>query len=626
MGFAQSYDVVVIGAGHAGCEAAVATAKMGLRTLLLTLSLDNVGLMPCNPSIGGAAKGQLVREIDALGGVMGIGVDQNYIQIRMLNTSKGPAVHALRAQVDKTAYMRWMKRLLEATPNLDLKQGVATKILTQGERVVGVRLKTEIDIAAQAVIVATGTYLRGLVHYGLVHYSSGPQGQHPSVELAHSLLELGFELQRFKTGTPPRIHGDTVDYSKTTEMPGEELRRGFSFRAPLPQRRQVSCWLTWTTQETHEIIRRNLDKAPMYTGEITGIGPRYCPSLEAKVYEFPDKPSHQIFIEPEGLDTREMYLAGFSTSLPEDIQIEMIRTVPGLENVKIMRPGYAIEYDALNPLDLKPNLETKAIRGLFCAGQINGTSGYEEAAAQGLMAGINAALMIKGAEPLVLKRSQAYIGVLIDDLVTKGTREPYRLLTAKAEYRLLLRQDNADLRLTELGHQIGLISDTEYAAFLRKKESIDKLLAKLRAETIQPSPAVNEKLAGFGQAPLQRAVSAEVFLRRPEINLSLLSEFVELETEEIAPEVAEQVELQVKYSGYIERQQEQVERFLKLEAKKIPPDLQYESLHGLSSEAREKLARVRPESLGQAARISGVSPADINYLAIILEQRRRGKA
>ncbi len=626
MGFAQAYDVVVIGAGHAGCEAALATAKMGLRTLILTISLDNVGLMPCNPSIGGAAKGQLVREIDALGGAMGLAIDQTYIQIRMLNTSKGPAVHALRAQIDKFAYMRWMKRQLEETPNLDFKQGVVTKILTRGDRVIGVRLKTEIDIAAKAVIVATGTYLRGLVHYGLVHYSSGPQGQHPSVELAHSLMEFGFELQRFKTGTPPRIHGDSVDYSKTTEMPGEELRRGFSFRAPLPRRQQVSCWLTQTTQQTHEIIRQNLDKAPMYTGEITGIGPRYCPSLEAKVYEFPDKQSHQIFIEPEGIGTKEMYLAGFSTSLPEDIQIEMIRTVPGLENVEIMRPGYAIEYDALDPLDLKSTLETKAIRGLFCAGQINGTSGYEEAAAQGLIAGINAALAIKEAEPLVLKRSQAYIGVLIDDLVTKGTREPYRLLTAKAEYRLLLRQDNADLRLTELGYQLGLISDPVYTAFLQKKEGIERLRTKLKEEVIPPSPAVNEKLSDLGQAPLQRSVSAEVFLRRPEINFNLLSEFISLNTEEIDPEVAEQVELQVKYSGYIERQQDQVERFLKLEAKKIPPDLQFESLHGLSSEAREKLARVRPESLGQAARISGVSPADINYLAIILEQRRRGRA
>ena len=617
----DTFDVIVVGAGHAGVEAALAAARLGGKTLLATLSLDNVALMPCNPSIGGPAKGHLVRELDALGGQMGISADLACIQMRLLNTGKGYAVHALRGQEDKPFYHTLMKKIVEDQENLELKQLMIDKLLVENGAVVGVEAETGEIFEAKCVILATGTYLRGRIVYGQVNYECGPNGLRSAQKLSASLLENGVELMRFKTGTPARIDARSLDYSKMEPQYGDEEVRNFSFISDIKTREQVPCYLTYTNEATHKIIRDNLHLSGMFNGMIEGVGPRYCPSIESKIVRFANKERHQLFIEPEGRSTNEMYVQGMSSSLPAHIQLQFMQTIPGLEHCKMMRAGYAIDYDCLDPLQLRPSLEHKAISGLFSAGQSNGTSGYEEAAAQGLMAGINAMMKINGRDPLVLRRDEAYIGVLIDDLVTKGTSEPYRMMTSRAEYRLLLRQDNADLRLTEKGRAIGLVDDKRYGIFTEKRTALERTVSELGKQNISPSAENNAKLEAMGTAPLRSGSSLLDLLRRKEVTYSKLQQAFNLP--ELASQVAEQAEIFAKYEGYITKQRQEVERFMKLENKRLPDDIDYRAIKELSSEAAEKLDKVRPANIGQASRISGVSPADISVLMIALELKRR---
>ncbi|AIS58479.1 Glucose-inhibited division protein A [Listeria ivanovii subsp. londoniensis] len=621
---AGTFDVIVVGAGHAGVEAGLASGRMGAKTLMLTINLDMVAFMPCNPSVGGPAKGVVVREIDALGGEMGRNTDKTYIQMRMLNTGKGPAVRALRAQADKWDYQHEMKHTIEKEENITLRQGLVDRLVIEDGVCKGVITNSGAIYYAETVVITTGTFSRGEIIVGELRYSSGPNNQQPSVKLSEHLEELGFELRRFKTGTPPRVKSSTIDYSKTEEQPGDEHARAFSFDTVEMILDQLPCWLTYTNEITHEIIQANLHRSPMFTATKKGTGARYCPSIEDKIVRFSDKPRHQIFLEPEGRNTEEVYVQGLSTSLPEEVQREMLRTIPGLENVEMMRVGYAIEYDAVMPDQLWPSLETKLVEGLFTAGQINGTSGYEEAAGQGLMAGINAARKVFKKEPVILGRDQAYIGVLIDDLVTKGTEEPYRLLTSRAEYRLLLRHDNADLRLTEIGHEIGLISDERYERFLAKQSAIEAEKTRLQKTRIKPTAEVQTMLKEIGSGELKDGILAADLLRRPEITYDKIAEIVSRETF-VTDDVAEQVEIQVKYEGYIEKSKLQVEKMKRMEDKKIPENIDYDAISGLATEALEKLKKIEPLSIAQASRISGVNPADISILLVYIEQGKIAK-
>lgn len=620
------YDVIVVGAGHAGTESALAAARMGKKTLLLTMNLDSIVAMSCNPNVGGTGKGHLVREIDALGGEMARNIDRTFIQSRMLNLSKGPAVHSLRAQADKRRYHDEMKKVIEKTENLDLRQSEVVDILLKDSKVEGVLTKTGAIYKAKAVVVATGTYLRGRIFMGEVNYSSGPDGMKPSLDLSENLKNMGLELIRMKTGTPARMLRSTIDFSTMEVQPGDERVVPFSFDNidKDMSKDQVNCYLTYTTEKCHDIIRENIMRSAMYLGDIEGTGPRYCPSIEDKVMRFKDRTSHQVFIEPEGLSTEETYIQGVSSSLPEEVQIDIYKNIIGLEHAKIMRPAYAIEYDAIDSTVIDRSLEHMDIQGLFFAGQINGSSGYEEAAAQGLIAGINAARKVEEKEPLILERSDAYIGVLIDDLVTKGTREPYRMMTARAEYRLTLRQDNADLRLTQMGYDIGLVTKEKYERYLFRKENIEKELKRIKEIKINPTAENNEILERLGTTPIKNTQTLEELIRRPELGYEAVKEF-DPERPELRRDIIEQVEIEIKYSGYIKKQNIQIGQFKKLEKRYLEKDLNYEEVQGLRNEAREKLMKIRPESIGQAARITGVSPADINVLLIYLERKRREK-
>lgn len=618
---AGKYDVIVIGGGHAGCEAALASARMGMKTLMATLSLDNIGFMPCNPSVGGPAKGHLVKEIDALGGQMALSADKACIQMRMLNIGKGPAVRALRAQADKVVYQMLMKQTVELQENLDVKQLMIDELLISKNIVEGVVAETGEFFEAECVIIATGTYLRSRIIYGDVNYSSGPNGIRPAKKLSVYFNKIGLPLMRFKSGTPARVDRKTLDFSKMEKQPGDKEINNFSFMSNITKREQTSCWLTYTNQNTHEVIRANLSRAAMFNGLVEGVGPRYCPSIEAKLVRFADKERHQLFVEPEGIMTDEMYVQGMSSSLPADVQLAFLQTIPGLENVKMMRAGYAIDYDCLDPLQLQASLEHKQIKGLFSAGQSNGTSGYEEAAAQGIMAGINAARKIKGMQPFILGRSDAYIGVLIDDLVTKGTEEPYRMMTSRAEYRLLLQQDNADLRLTQKGYDIGLVDEERYKRFKEKYTVIERALAELNDFKVSPNEANNTFLQSIGSAALGNGVTLRELLKRPEIRYCNIKDYFQLPS--IGKEQIDQLEIMIKYEGYIRKQKIQVEKAEKLEGRKLPATIDYFSIKEMTLEAREKLDKLKPVSVGQASRISGVSPADINVLLIWLEQQAR---
>ncbi|MCI8339834.1 MAG: tRNA uridine-5-carboxymethylaminomethyl(34) synthesis enzyme MnmG [Lachnospiraceae bacterium] len=622
----NDYDVIVIGAGHAGCEAALASARLGCRTLVFTVSVDSIAMMPCNPNVGGSSKGHLVREVDALGGEMGKNIDKTFIQSKMLNMSKGPAVHSLRAQADKEDYSHAMRKVLENTDNLTLKQGEVAEVLVEDRKVTGVRTSSDAIYPCQCVIMCTGTYLKARCIYGDVSNNTGPNGLSAANHLTDCLIDLGIEVRRFKTGTPARVDGRTVDFERMQEQKGNDRIVPFSFtnQSEDLKREQVSCWLTYTNEETHDIIRKNIDRSPLYSGNIQGTGPRYCPSIEDKVMRFADKDRHQVFLEPEGLYTNEMYIGGMSSSLPEDVQYAMYRTVPGLEHAVIVRNAYAIEYDCIDPVQLKASLEFKDIAGFYSAGQSNGSSGYEEAAAQGIIAGINAARKIKGLEPVMIDRSQGYIGVLIDDLITKGTNEPYRMMTSRAEYRLLLRQDNADLRLTEIGYGIGLISQERYDKLCDKRLMIEREIARLRKKTVGSNEAVNSFLERHGSMPLKSGSNMEDLIKRPELSYEALKEIDE-DRPDLPEDVQEQVNINLKYEGYIAKQMRQVASYQKLENKKIPEDIDYDEVGSLRLEAIQKLKNYRPASVGQASRISGVSPADISVLLIYLEKWKAAK-